>query len=366
MDKKQLSERDICTKFITPALRQAGWDEMSQIREEVSFTKGRIIVRGKLVTRGKAKRADYVLYYKPNIPLALIEAKDNNHSVGDGMQQALDYADDARHPLRLLLERRRLRVPRPHRHERRDRDEPRARRLPVARRSVGALSRLEGPDAGSRSRSSFRTTSTTAAARPRATTRSTPSTRRSRPSPRARTASCWSWRPAPARPTPPSRSSGGCGRPGRKKRILFLADRNVLIDQTMVNDFRPFGAAMAKLSTSAKTIERDDGTDDRPADRASTRSAASTPPTRSISASIRRSPARRSGRSCSASSRPDFFDLIVIDECHRGSAAEDSAWREILDYFSARHADRPDRHAEGNEVRLQHRTTSASRSTPTR
>jgi len=74
VDKRSLSERDICTKFITPALRRAGWDVMSQIREEVSFTKGRIIVRGKLVTRGKAKRADYVLYYKPNIPLALIEA----------------------------------------------------------------------------------------------------------------------------------------------------------------------------------------------------------------------------------------------------------------------------------------------------
>ena len=92
MDKYTLSERDICTKFITPAVRRAGWDVMSQIREEVSFTKGRIIVRGKLVSRGKAKRADYVLYYKPNIPLALIEAKDNSYGVGDGMQQGLDYA----------------------------------------------------------------------------------------------------------------------------------------------------------------------------------------------------------------------------------------------------------------------------------
>jgi type I restriction enzyme R subunit len=82
MDKKGLSERDICTKFITPAIKRAGWDEMSQIREEVSFTKGRIVVRGKLVTRGKAKRADYILYFKPNIPLALIEAKDT-HGVGE-------------------------------------------------------------------------------------------------------------------------------------------------------------------------------------------------------------------------------------------------------------------------------------------
>ena len=84
--KKSLSERDICTKFITPAIKQAGWDVLSQVREEVSFTKGRIIARGKLVTRGKAKRADYILYCKPNILIALIEAKDNNHAVGDGIQ----------------------------------------------------------------------------------------------------------------------------------------------------------------------------------------------------------------------------------------------------------------------------------------
>ena len=92
MSKKDLSERDICTRFITPAVKQAGWDIHAQVREEVSFTKGRIIVRGKLVTRGKPKRADYILYYKPNIPIALIEAKDNNHAVGDGIQQGLEYA----------------------------------------------------------------------------------------------------------------------------------------------------------------------------------------------------------------------------------------------------------------------------------
>src|SRR5215510_3319807 len=91
MNKKDLSETDICAKCITPAVIQAGWDEATQIRREVGFTKGRIIVRGKLVTRGKAKRADYVLYYQ-HMPIALIEAKDNHHAVGDGMQQALEYA----------------------------------------------------------------------------------------------------------------------------------------------------------------------------------------------------------------------------------------------------------------------------------
>ena len=104
MDKRSLSQRDIYTKFITPALRREGWDEMLQIREEVSFTKGRIIVRGKLVTRGRGKRADYVLYYKPNMPVAVIEAKDNSHAVADGPQQALGYAESRKRiqPRRLL------------------------------------------------------------------------------------------------------------------------------------------------------------------------------------------------------------------------------------------------------------------------
>ena len=94
VDKKSLTERDICTKFITPALiDKAGWDIHTQIREEVFLTNGRVIVRGRLVKRGERKRADYILFYKPNIPIAVIEAKDNKHSVGAGMQQALGYAN---------------------------------------------------------------------------------------------------------------------------------------------------------------------------------------------------------------------------------------------------------------------------------
>ncbi len=93
IDKKALSERDICTKYITPAVLRAGWNAYTQIREEVTFTKGRIIIKGNNVSRGEAKRADYILYYKPNIPIAVIEAKDNNHGIGDGMQQALVYAE---------------------------------------------------------------------------------------------------------------------------------------------------------------------------------------------------------------------------------------------------------------------------------
>lgn len=92
INKKALSERDICTKFITPALSHAGWDHQHQIREEVNVTKGRVLVKGNSVSRAKPRRADYILYYKPNIPIAVIEAKDNNYCVGAGMQQALDYA----------------------------------------------------------------------------------------------------------------------------------------------------------------------------------------------------------------------------------------------------------------------------------
>jgi type I site-specific restriction endonuclease len=106
MDKRGLSERDICTKFITPALRKAGWDEMLQIREEVSFTKGRIIVRGKLVSRGQAKRADYILYVKPNIPLALIEAKGQpkgKRRVSTPRWRASDPHHDKPAQVRLLL-----------------------------------------------------------------------------------------------------------------------------------------------------------------------------------------------------------------------------------------------------------------------
>jgi type I restriction enzyme R subunit len=93
MDKKTLSERDICTKFINPAIQKAGWDLTKQVREEVSFTDGRIIVQGKMHTRGKRKRADIILYHKNNEPIAIIEAKKNTIPAGSGMQQVLEYSE---------------------------------------------------------------------------------------------------------------------------------------------------------------------------------------------------------------------------------------------------------------------------------
>lgn len=103
LQKKQLSERDIVTKFIIPAIEESGWNKQTQLREEVSFTNGRIFVKGKKTKRGEKKRADIILYYKPNIPVAVVEAKDNKHSVGDGMQQALDYAETLDIPVAIVL-----------------------------------------------------------------------------------------------------------------------------------------------------------------------------------------------------------------------------------------------------------------------
>jgi len=96
MHKRNLSETDICDRFITPALRQAGWLPERILREH-SFTDGRIIVRGRLVSRGRRKRADYLLVHE-GVPLAVIEAKDNSQAMGAGMQQALAYAEALRTP----------------------------------------------------------------------------------------------------------------------------------------------------------------------------------------------------------------------------------------------------------------------------
>jgi type I restriction enzyme R subunit len=93
MNKKELSERDICTKYITPAIVKSGWNLHKQIREEVYFTKGRILINGNKISRGESKKADYILYHNSTIPIAIIEAKDNNHGISSGMQQGLEYAE---------------------------------------------------------------------------------------------------------------------------------------------------------------------------------------------------------------------------------------------------------------------------------
>lgn len=333
MDKKSLSERDVCTKFITPALVKAGWDKMLQVREEVSFTKGRIIVRGKLVSRGKGKRADYILYYKPNIPIAIIEAKDNNHCVGDGMQQALEYAETLGIPFVfssngdgfVFHDKTGIR-PEKEVNLGLDAFPAPAELWDIYRRWKGITADAERivlqdyfDDGSGKTPRYYQVNAVNAAVEAIAKGQNRILLVMATGTGKTYTAFQIIWRLWKA----------GC-----KKRILFLADRNVLIDQTMVNDFRPFGSVMAKLSTGTKTIERADGTE--------TELPTAIDKKRRIDTAYEvylglyqaiTGPEDR--QKLYKEFSPGFFDLIVIDECHRGSAAEDSAWREILEHFSS-------------------------------
>jgi type I restriction enzyme R subunit len=333
LNKFDLSERDICTKFITPAIKQAGWDEMLQIREEVSFTKGRIIVRGKLVTRGKDKRADYILYYKPNLPLAVIESKDNAHSVGDGMQQALEYAEALEIPFVfssngdgfLFHDRTRANgpietnlsldaFPSPEmlwsRYSEWKEFTPKAEQVVL---------QDYYDDGGGKAPRYYQVNAINAAIEAISQGQDRILLVMATGTGKTYTAFQIIWRLWKAK---------------QKQRILFLADRNLLIDQTMVNDFRPFGGAMAKLSPDAKMIERPDGTSGTIA--TALDSKRTIDPSFEIYLGLYQAitgPEERQKLFKELS--PGFFDLIVIDECHRGSAAEDSAWREILQHFSS-------------------------------
>lgn len=259
MNKKALTEQDIRSKYITPAVLRAQWDLHSQIREEVNFTKGRIIVRGKLVTRGEPKRADYILYYKPNLPIAVIEAKDNTYPVGGGMQQALEYARTLNIPFvfssngdgfvfhdrtgtaaqvetNLGLDD----FPTP------DELWARYRKWKGLAPDGEAMVLQDYYDDGSgKAPRYYQLNAINAATEAIAKGQNRVLLVMATGTGKTYTAFQIIWR---------------LWKAGRKRRILFLADRNVLVDQTMVNDFRPFGAAMAKLSTNSKTIERDDGT----------------------------------------------------------------------------------------------------------
>jgi type I restriction enzyme, R subunit len=258
MDKRNLTERDICTKFVLPAVKRAGWDDMLQIREEVYFTKGRIIVRGKLVSRGKAKKADFVLYYKPNIPIAIIEAKDNNHGVGDGMQQGLDYATMLDIPFVFSSNGDGFVF-----HDRTGVSATKEANLGLNafpspadlwanyRAWKGLSPEAEHvvlqdyfDDGSGKAPRYYQVNAVNAAIEAIAKGEDRVLLVMATGTGKTYTAFQIIWR---------------LWKAGRKKRILYLADRNVLIDQTMVNDFRPFGAAMAKLSTNAETIDRNDG-----------------------------------------------------------------------------------------------------------
>lgn len=306
----KLSERDVCTKFITPAVVAAGWDLQTQIREEVFFTKGRIIVRGKLHTRGKAKRADYILYVKPNQPIALIEAKDQAHSVGAGMQQALDYAETLDIPFvfssngtGFLFHDRtgtasKVETPL----ELTEFPSPAdlwARYCGAKGLSGDAITTVETPyydDGSGRSPRYYQANAINRAVEAVARGQQRILLVMATGTGKTYTAFQIIWR---------------LWKSKIKKRILFLADRNILVDQTRTNDFKPFGAAMTKIEK-------------RQANKAY-----------EIYLSLYQAvTGNEEDKNIYKQFSPDFFDLIVIDECHRGSAATDSAWREILDYFS--------------------------------
>ena len=309
--KKDLSERDICTQYIVPALKKAGWDLERQVREEVSFTDGRIYVRGTSSARGSRKRADFILYYKPNIPIAVIEAKDNSHNVGDGIQQALGYAVTLDIPVAFssngdgFLE-----------HNRAATDGSVERDLsldefPSPAELWQRYKRYKGIETEQQEQiASFDYFYDGSGRSPRyyqqiAINRTVEAIAKEQNRILLVMAT------GTGKTYTAFQIIHRLWKSGTKKRILFLADRNALIDQTKRGDFKHFKDRMTVIRK--KKIDKAfeiylalyQGLTNYDEDSDAYREFS-----------------------------PDFFDLIVVDECHRGSAAADSAWREILDYFT--------------------------------
>ena len=305
MGKKDLSEEDIKARYITPAVEQAGWDK-KQIRYEYAFTAGRILLRGNVTARGKQKRADYLLFYKPNFPLAIIEAKDNNHSVGAGLQQAIEYAEalDVKYVYAsngdgfveqdlITGDIRNLSLdefPSP--------DELYHRYLSESNKSDVEEKVMLEPYyyvPGYKQPRYYqriavnRTVDAVAGGQDRVLLVCATGT--------GKTFMAFQiiyrlWKA------------------GIKKKILFLADRNVLVDQTISGDFKPFGGKMTKVENKKLDSSYE------------------------IYLALYQQLAGDDGVEPFKQFKPEFFDLILVDECHRGSAKEDSAWRKILEYFS--------------------------------
>lgn len=310
MDKKSLSERDICTKFITPAVEKAGWDKLTQLLEEVYFTDGKIYVRGKMTARGKAKRADYILYYKPNIPIAIIEAKDNNHSVRAGIQQALDYATILDIPCVFSSNGDGFLF---HDRSRTDNNletEIGIDEFPTPEQLWEKYKKYKGietPEAEKIASQDYYFDGTNR--RPRyyqqiAINRTVEAIAK------GQNRILLVMATGTGKTYTAFQIIHRLWKSGTKKRILFLADRNSLIDQTRRGDFKHFKDKMTVVKH------------------------------RMVDKSYEIYLALYQGLSGNEEEKniykqfsPDFFDLIVVDECHRGSAREDSSWREILQYF---------------------------------
>ena len=337
MDKTQLSESDICDKFIRPAMEHAGWSGMDQIFREYPLRAGRVVVRGSKAYRDKSSvlRADYALFYKANIPLAVVEAKDNQHAVGAGMGQALNYAQlldvpfsfssngdgfvfrDATLATGVLEQNLTLEeFPSP---------QELWHRYCAWKGWTAAQSRIAGFDyAPNKTPRYYQLNAVNRAVEAIAAGQNRVLLVMATGTGKTYTAFQIIWR---------------LWKSGAKKRILFLADRNILIDQTMVNDFRPFKGAMAKLSPNAKGVERVDaqGTVSvEDVDLAVNKTTKLVDKSYEIYLSLYQAvTGTEEERNIYKQFSPDFFDLIVVDECHRGSAAEDSAWRDILTYFAS-------------------------------
>ena len=306
MGKRNLTEEDIKMRYITPAIIDSGWDK-KQLRLEYSFTAGRIILRGNITARGKQKRADYLLSYKSNFPLAIVEAKDNNHPVGAGLQQAIEYAKVLDIPYvyasngdgfveqnLITGEVKELKLedfPSPEALYKRYRvdkgiDEAEEK---VILEPYYYIPNYKTPRYYQRVAIN-RTVDAVAKGQQRVLVVSATGT--------GKTYMTFQiiyrlWKS------------------GLKKKILFLADRNVLVDQTISGDFKPFGGKMTKVQKRNLDSSYE------------------------IYLALYQQLAGEDGEEAYLQFQPNFFDLIVIDECHRGSAKEESAWRKILDYFSS-------------------------------
>jgi|JI8StandDraft_1071087.scaffolds.fasta_scaffold00256_11 type I restriction enzyme R subunit len=347
MHKNKLSESDISDKFIRPAIVQAGWHTLEQIYAQYPLRAGRVVVRGKTAKRDKATVlfADYVLFLKPNIPLAVVEAKKSRLSMQAGTQQAIEYAAllgvpfsfssngegfvfrDATLSTGVLLQNFTL-------------DE-----FPSPQELWARYCKWKGWSTEVQSVAEFDYALATTAKTPRyyqlnAINRTVEAIAAGQnrvllvmATGTGKTYTAFQiihrlWK-----------SPWRADKPSGQKRILFLADRNILIDQTMVNDFRPFKGAMAKLSPNAKGIERtnDQGqVEVEEVDLAVNKTTKLVDKSYEIYLSLYQAVSGTDeAQNIYKQFSPDFFDLIVVDECHRGSADEDSAWREILTYFSS-------------------------------
>ena len=332
MDKKSLSERDICTKFITPAIEKAGWDKFTQLLEEVYFTDGKIYVRGKLTARGVAKRADYILYYKPNIPVAIIEAKDNNHSVRAGIQQALDYARILDIPCVFSSNGDGFLF-----HDRTATNENIETKMD--------MDSFPSPEQLWEKYKSYKGITTSNAEKIASQDYFFDGTKRT---PRY-------YQQIAVNRTVEAIANGqnrvllvmatGTGKTyaafqiayrlwkaGTKKRILFLADRTALIDQTRRGDFKHFKGKMTVIRK--KVVQTKDGKEELVS--TNKRGIDSSDKAFEVFLGLYQGLSNNEPgiEDAYKDFSPGFFDLIIIDECHRGSAKEDSSWREILNYFN--------------------------------